>query len=80
MTALDDLCKKRQKTQLEWAILVTLEAGGEATAADAAEELVTLRRVAEAASGVVDNEDAFGYPSLAYIKKLEEALSKCRAA
>lgn len=79
MSALDDLCKKRQKTPLDWAILVALENGGEATAADAAEELAALRRIAEAASGVVDNEDAFGYPSRTDIKKLEEALSKCRA-
>ena len=58
MSALDELLNKSmiKRTQLEWAILVTLERGGEATAADAAQELAkkaaelaALRRVAEAA-------------------------------
>ena len=49
-------------------------------AKDAAEELAALRRVAEAAGDVIDGEQMFGYPSPADMKKLEEALSKCRAA
>ena len=89
MNALDELLNKPKLTrsQLEWAILVTLEHGGEATAMSAAEdlrdilaELAALRRVAEAARGVIDGEQMFGYPSPADMKKLEGALSKCRAA
>ena len=38
-------------------------------------ELAALRRVAEAASAVIDGEQMFGYPSPADMKKLEEALS-----
>lgn len=82
MSALDDLLNKPKLTrsQLEWAILVTLEHGGEATAMSAAEELAAICSVAEAAGNVIDNEQMFGYPSPADMKKLEEALSKCRAA
>ena len=77
MTALDDLCKKRQKTQLEWAILVTLEAGGEATAADAAEERAALKILEDNASVVIDGWKRFGFVSSADMDRLEKALLQC---
>ena len=77
MTALDDLCKKRQKTQLEWAILVTLEAGGEATAADAAEERAALKSLEDNASVVIDGWKRFGFVSSADMDRLEKALLQC---
>lgn len=89
MSALDELVKSPMltRTQLEWAILVTLEHGGEATAAWAAQELEMmrseldlLRRLCYAAENVIQGNALFGYPSPADMKKLEEALSKCRAA
>lgn len=49
MSALDELKSKSkiERTQLEWAILVCDEFGGEATAMDAAAELAALREWVE---------------------------------
>ena len=43
MSALQNIIQKLEKNQLEWAIMVCLEHGGEATAQSAAAELAALR-------------------------------------